>query len=59
MNKSHPMSEGTHRFEVSSKLQELICFLGQSQVFSDGSETLLKTLHLEISDHQVERISEH
>ncbi len=53
------MSEGTHRFGVSSKLQELICFLGQSQVFSDGSETLLKTLHLEISDRQVERISEH
>lgn len=40
-------------------MQELMCYLGQSSVFEDASRTLKKTLNLEVSSMQIQRISEH
>ena len=45
-------------FSISTKLQENICLLAQSQVFEDGQELLETTMGIKISAKQIQRISE-
>ena len=59
MSKEHPMAHSSLHFGISPKLQELICLLGQGYVFEEGEEVLNKTLGLEISAKQIQRVSEH
>jgi hypothetical protein len=58
MSKTHPIAQHTFRFGISSKLQELLCLVGQAYVFEEGSEILHQTLGIDISAKQIQRVSE-
>lgn len=55
----HPIAQHTSHFGISSKLQELLCLVGQSYVFEEGSDILKQTLGINISAKQIQRVSEH
>lgn len=59
MSKTHPIVQHTSRFGISSKLQELLCLVGQAYVFEEGSEILNQTLGIKISSKQIQRVSEY
>jgi len=59
MSKTHPIAQHTSHFGISSKLQELLCLVGQAYVFEEGSEILDKTLGINISAKQIQRVSEY
>lgn len=59
MSKTHPIAQHTSHFGISSKLQELLCLVGQAYVFEEGSEILNQTLGLKISSKQIQRVSEY
>lgn len=40
-------------------MQDLMCFLGQSKVFSEASEILLETLQIEVSAMQIQRLTKY
>ena len=44
---------------MTSYLQENVCFVGQKETFEEGSETLQKLLGIEVSNKQIQRVSEH
>lgn len=52
------MSESANGFGISTKLQENLCLLAQSEVFEDGSALLEKLLGLNMSAKQIQRVSE-
>ena len=53
------LGENKSCFGISDRLQEIMCFVGQQQVFEQGSQTLKKLLHIDISGRQIERVSEY
>lgn len=59
MSKTHPIAQHTFHFGISSKLQELLCLVGQAYVFEEGSEILNQTLGIKISSKQIQRVSEY
>jgi hypothetical protein len=46
-------------FRMTSYLQENVCFVGQKETFEEGSETLQKLMGIQISNKQIQRVSEH
>lgn len=50
------MSECVHGFQLSRYLQERICYVGQGEVYEEGSEYLKEFLGVEISAKQIERV---
>lgn len=52
------MAKTPKQFAISSKLQENICLLAQSQVFDDAEELLLCTMGIQMSAKQIQRVSE-
>ena len=44
---------------MTAYLQENVCFVGQKETFEEGSETLQKLMGVEVSNMQIQRISEH
>jgi hypothetical protein len=54
----HPLAPKKGSFKISKKLQELICLVGQSQVFEDGEELFTKMLDIKVSGMQIQRVSE-
>lgn len=44
---------------MTSYLQENVCFVGQKETFEEGSETLQKLMGIEVSNKQIQRVSEH
>jgi hypothetical protein len=59
VNKSHVLCQHTKKFGISSKLQEILCLLGQDCVFEDGEDVLQQFLGIDISGKQIQRLSEH
>jgi len=59
VSNSHPLAQLKGSFKISRKLQELMCMVGQSQVFEDGEELFMKMMGLPVSAKQVQRVSEH
>lgn len=47
---------GTTHFSISERLRELMCLLGQSVVYEEGSELFKELLGLEICAPQIQRI---
>lgn len=56
---NHPVGIMTNTFRMTSYLQENVCFIGQKETFEEGSETLQKLMGIDISNKQIQRISEH
>lgn len=54
--KRHILSECAHGFQLSRYLQERICYVGQGEVYEEGSEYLKEFLGIEISAKQIERV---
>jgi uncharacterized protein YcfL len=52
------MAEVQAKFGISSYLQDIVCQLGQSQVFEDGESLLSELLGIHISARQIQRVSE-
>ncbi len=57
--KDHVMCQSTSKFVMSQRIQEILCMLGQSVVFEEGSEILEKLLGLSVSAKQIQRVSEY
>ncbi len=57
--KDHVMCQSTSKFVMSSLIQEILCMLGQSVVFDEGSEILEELLNLKIPAKQIQRVSEY
>ena len=53
------MCQHTDKFGISSRLQEIISLLGQSQVFEEASEILEELTGVIISAKQIQRVSEY
>jgi hypothetical protein len=49
----------TSKFGISERLQGILCKLGQSVVFEEGSEILEELLGLNVSSKQIQRVSEY
>lgn len=43
---------------MTAYLQEKVCFIGQKETFEEGSETINKMMGVEVSNKQIQRISE-
>jgi len=59
VKKVHVLCKCTEKFRISERMQGLMCLLGQSMVFEDGEEIFEKTLDLDISAKQIQRVSEY
>lgn len=53
---NHILNKSGGSFQMSSYLQELVCYIGQSNVFEEGSKILLKTNGIEVNAKQIERV---
>lgn len=53
------MCKSTDKFGISATVQELMCLLGQSQVYEEASDTFARMLKLDISAQQIQRVSLH
>lgn len=51
------LCQGTSKFGISARLRELMCLLGQSNVYSEASELFDQLMGLEISPAQIQRVS--
>jgi len=52
------LSRTPKQFAISTKLQEHICLLAQSQVFNEAQDLLESTMGINISAKQIQRVSE-
>jgi hypothetical protein len=59
VSKSHVLCQHTQSYGISSRLQEILCLLGQGYVFEEGEEILQQLLGIEVSAKQIQRVSEH
>lgn len=53
----HVLMNHNPRFRMSAYLQEMSCYAGQSMVFWEASEFILKYMMVEVTDKQIERVS--
>ena len=58
VSNQHPLAQIKGSFKISRKLQELICLVGQSQVFEDGADLFLKMMGIQVNGMQIQRVSE-
>ena len=56
MKKEHVLCPSNSKFAVSHHLQEILCMLGQSVVFSEASEICDELLNINISSSQIQRV---
>jgi len=59
ISKSHVLCKHTKKFGISSKLQEIICYLASESVFEGVATILHDLLRINISAKQVQRVSEY
>jgi hypothetical protein len=53
----HCLNQSGGTFKMSSYLQEMVCYVGQNEVFEEGETTLKKLRGIEIPAKQIERVS--
>ena len=59
LSKHHPLCTSKNNFGISVHMQELMCYTGQSMVYKEAELLLEKTLGVEISGMQIQRVSQH
>ena len=59
MSKTHVLCQHTQHYGISSRLQEILCLLGQGYVFEESEDILAQLLGIAISAKQIQRVSEH
>jgi hypothetical protein len=55
----HALGQMANHFRMTSYLQEHVCYIGQKETFEEGSETLKRLVGAEVSNMQIQRVSEH
>jgi len=53
------LCQHTQHYGISSRLQEILCLLGQAYVFEESEEILAQLLGISINAKQIQRVSEH
>lgn len=51
------MSKGTSKFAISERMRGMMCLLGQSVVFEEGSELLKELIGINVGSSQLQRVS--
>ena len=59
MKKSHQLAKGTDKFKISERMRSLICLVGQSAVYGEGSELINTMMGLEVCAPQIQRLCIH
>lgn len=57
--KNHKLSKTNSTFGISEKLQEVMCLVGQSQVFADGEALFSEMMGISVCGKQIQRVSEY
>lgn len=57
--KKHHLCDTSNGFQMTPYLQDQVCYIGQKEVFEEGSETLNRLIGVEVSNKQVQRVSEY
>jgi hypothetical protein len=55
----HKVSQSANNFRITSYLQDQVCFVGQKETFEEGSETIERMMGIDVSNKQIQRVSEH
>jgi hypothetical protein len=59
VSKTHVLCQHTRHYGIRSRLQEILCLLGQGYVFEESEEILQQLLGIALSARQIQRVSEH
>lgn len=54
----HRIGKMANNFRMTSYLQEQVCYQGQKETFEESSETFQRMLGIEVSNKQIQRVSE-
>jgi hypothetical protein len=57
--KNHKFAQTKSTFGISEKLQELVCLMGQNQVFEEGEALFSKMMGISVCGKQIQRVSEY
>lgn len=57
--KTHSLSQTPNGFLMTPYLQDQVCYVGQTESFDDGCESLHRFMGVEVSGKQIQRISEY
>lgn len=57
--KNHKLAKTNSTFGISEKLQEVMCLVGQSQVFADGEALFSEMMGISVCGKQIQRVSEY
>ena len=57
--KKHHLCDTSNGFQMTPYLQDQVCYIGQKEVFEEGSETLERLIGVEVSNKQIQRVSEY
>lgn len=57
VNKDHILNQSGGNFQISSYLQDILCYLGQLTTFEEGSEVMEKLTGQKVNAKQIERVS--
>ena len=55
--KNHKLAQTNSIFGISEKLQEMVCLVGQSQVFADGEALFSEMMGISVCGKQIQRVS--
>lgn len=55
----HPVSRMANNFRMTSYLQDHVSYIGQMEVFEEGSETIKRFTGVDVSNKQIQRVSEY
>ena len=59
IKKGHVLCQGTSKFVISERMRTLMCLVGQSVVFEEGSELLSQLLGVDVGSSQLQRVCTH
>lgn len=58
ISKKHPYSESVNEFQISPRMQQLMAYCGQLDIYEKSSEVLKEMLQIDISETQIFRVTD-
>lgn len=56
LKKGHTLSKGTSKYGISERMRGMICLVGQSVVYEEGSELFSEMMGVEVCAPQIQRV---
>jgi hypothetical protein len=56
--KKHPYSESVNEFQISPRMQQIMAYCGQLDIYEKSSEVLQEMLQIDISETQIFRVTD-